>query len=219
MTVLFTQHWDVAINRHADYSDYVMTVYNPGMAKIGLPIVGGYYVTVGPGPRIIAVASADNLGEVQKALEADKYQELLRGLMGFVTNYTSRIMVPTGRVMMDAYKVGLGVWKFNQHWNIVPGAEAEYTSYVTGEYLPTMEKLGLKVVGGWQVIVGMGPHILSESSAPGIVDIAKAIDTNDFRRVMQKLKTHYITDYHSRILSPSGRIEVPFFMAEMMKGF
>lgn len=219
MAVLFSQHWDVAIKKHDQYSNFIMTRYNPKMASLGLPVVGGYYVAVGEGPRIIAVSATEDLKGVEKALDTEEYQALNSELMAYVAKYHSKILVPTGRVRMENYSIGRGVWKFNQYWNIVPGAEAEYTSYVADEYLPAMESVGLKVAGGWRVIVGSGPYIISESSAPNIVDIARAIDTPEYRRVVRKLKTNYVTDYQSKILAPTGRIEIPFFMEEMMKGF
>jgi hypothetical protein len=36
---------------------------------------------------------------------------------------------------------------------------------------------------------------------------------------VRKLKNEYATDYSSRILAPTGRIEVPYLMSEMMKKF
>ncbi|MCX7177334.1 MAG: hypothetical protein NTX56_00740, partial [Proteobacteria bacterium] len=120
---------------------------------------------------------------------------------------------------MDDYKVQTGLWKFNQYWNIVPGMAQEYAEFVTGDYIPTLEKVGLVVAAGWRVVVGSGPYILAESSAANIVDIARAIDSDEFRRVVRKLKALYITDYHSRILAPTGRIDLPNFMKEMMAHF
>jgi hypothetical protein len=219
MAVLFTQHWDVAPHKTQQYTDFIMTSYVPAMQKLGLNVVGGYYVAVGMGPRIIAVMVADQLLNLEQALETEEYQRLTAQLMSYVTGYHSKIMVPTGRVKTESYKVHTGEWKFNQHWNIIPGCEAEYTKYIVEDYLPTMESLGIKVVAGWRVIVGSGPYIVSESSAPTIVHIAKAIDTAEYRRVIRHLKTGLITDYHSRILAPTGRIEIPFFLQEMMKGF
>jgi hypothetical protein len=35
---------------------------------------------------------------------------------------------------------------------------------------------------------------------------------------MRTLKSTYVTDYHSRILAPTGRIDIPYFMNELMKG-
>ena len=63
------------------------------------------------------------------------------------------------------------------------------------------------------------PRILGECSARSIVDIAKAIDTSEFRRLVRTMKKNYATDFSRKILAPTGRIEIPFFMKEMMKGF
>ena len=218
MAVLFTQHWDVAPGKQNAYSDFVMTSYNPTLERLGIKLVGGYYVAVGMGPRIIAVGLTKSLHELEQALTTAEYQDITSRLMEFVTHYHSKILAPTGRVPIGDYKVQTGIWKFNQYWNIIPGMEEEYTRFVKEDHLPTMEKLGVPVVAGWRVVVGSGPYVVSESSARSIVDIAKAIDTDDFRRVVRKLKTTYVTDYHSRILAPTGRIDIPYFMQEMMKG-
>jgi len=218
--VLFTQHWDVAPGKQQAYSDFVMIHYNPTLERVGIHLVGGYYVAVGVGPRIIAAGVAADPSDLERGLRSDAFQDATSRLMGFVTHYHSKILAPTGRVPMEKpYRIQTGIWKFNQYWNIIPGMEPEYTGFIQGDYLPTMETLGVKVVAGWRVIVGSGPYIVSESSAPSIVDIAKAIDTDEYRRVVRKLKTTYVTDYHSRILAPTGRIDIPYFMKEMMKGF
>jgi hypothetical protein len=219
MAVLFNQHWDIAPGKQQEYSDFMMTYYNPTLDRIGLKLVGGYYVTVGMGPRIIAVGLAQSLHELEAALASAEYEEITNRLMEFVTHYHSKILIPTGRVTMDDYKVQTGLWKFNQYWNIVPGGERQYTEFVTGDFIPTLEKLGLEVPAGWRVVVGSGPYILAEASAANLVDIARAIDSDEFRRVTLKLKGTYVTDYHSRILAPTGRIDLPIFMKEMLANF
>jgi hypothetical protein len=113
----------------------------------------------------------------------------------------------------------LGVWKFNQYFNIIPGREKEYAEFVLKDHLPTIEKLGIKMTGGWRVVVGSGPYIVAEGTAASIVEIAKAIETPEFSRITKILTSNYVTDYSSRILAPTGRIELPFIMGEMMKGF
>ena len=219
MAVLFIQHWDIAPGKQQVYSDFLMTYYNPALDKIGIKLVGGYYVTVGMGPRIIAVGLTQNLKDLEAALASTEFEEITNRLMEFVTHYHSKILIPTGRVKMDGYKVQTGLWKFNQYWNLVPGTAKEYTKFITDDYIPTVEKLGLTVTAGWRVVVGSGPYILGECSAVGLVDIARAIDTDEFRRVMLKLKSLYVTDYHSRILAPTGRIDLPIFVKEMLASF
>ena len=219
MAVLFTQHWDIAPGKQQAYSDFIMTYYNPALNKIGIKLVGGYYVTVGMGPRIIAVGLTQNLKDLEAALASTEFEEITSRLMEFVTHYHSKILTPTGRVEMDGYKVQTGLWKFNQYWNLVPGTAKQYTKFITDDYIPTVEKLGLTVTAGWRVVVGSGPYILGECSAVSLVDIARAIDTDEFRRVMLKLKSLYVTDYHSRILAPTGRIDLPIFVKEMLASF
>jgi hypothetical protein len=220
MAVLFNQYWDIRPGKAEAYSDFVMTYYNSTLEKIGIKLVGGYYVTVGKGPRIIAVGLAQNISDLEGTLASAQFEEITDRLMEFVTHYHSKILVPTGRVKMDGYKVQTGLWKFNQYWNIVPGIEKQrYTGFVTGELVPTLEKLGLKVTAGWRVVVGSGPYILGECSAANLVDIARAIDSDEFRQVMHKLTGTYVTDYHSRILAPTGRIDLPILMKEMMAQF
>jgi hypothetical protein len=218
MAVLFNQHWDVAPRKQQAYSDFVMTYYNPTLERIGIKLVGGYYVTVGMGPRIIAVGLTESLPDLEQAMASKEYEEITSRLMEFVTHYQSKILVPTGRVKMNGYKVQTGVWKLHQYWNLIPGVEKDYTEFVKSEHLPALERLGMPVTAAWRVVVGAGPYIQSECSAANIVDIAKAIDTDEFRRVTLKLRDQFVTDYHSRILAPTGRIDLPHFMAAMLKG-
>jgi hypothetical protein len=75
------------------------------------------------------------------------------------------------------------------------------------------------MTGGWRVVVGSGPYIVAEGTAASIVEIAKAIRNPEFSRITRVLTSNYVTDYSSRILAPTGRIELPFIMGEMMKGF
>lgn len=219
MTVLFNQHWDVSPGRHQAYSDFILTHYNPGLERIGIKVVGGYYVTVGMGPRIIAVGLVQSLHELETALDSAEFSDITDHLMEFVTHYHSKILVPTGRVKMDDYKVQTGLWKFNQYWNIIPGAVKDYSAFVTGELVHTMQKIGLEVTAGWRVVIGSGPYILAECSAPSLIDIARAIDSDEFRRVTHKLRSTFVTDYHSRILAPTGRIDLPNLLKEMLAHF
>ena len=219
MTVLFTQHWNTAPGKQQAYSDFVMTRYNPTLERIGIKLVGGYYVTVGTGPRIIAAGLTHDLAELEKALASREFEEITGGLMQHVTQYQSKILVPTGRVNMNAYRVQMGTWKFHQCWNLLPGVEQDYTEFVKSDYVPAMERLGLPVEAAWRVVVGSGPYIVCECSAGSVVEIAKAIDTDAFRRVTFKLRDTYVTDYDSRILAPTGRIDLPHFMQAMLKSF
>lgn len=219
MIFLFNQHWDIIPGKEDEYTQFAISHYIPTMKKIGINPVGGYHVVVGEGPRVISVGTVDSLQKLQKAMETEEYEKVTAQIQRYVFNYCSRILKPTGRVKTDKYNIQLRVWKFNQYFNIIPGKEKEYAEFVLKDHLLTMEKLGIKMTGGWQVVVGSGPYIVAEGTANNLIGIAKAIDSDEFRRITKILASNYVTDYSSRILAPTGRIELPYLLEKMMKGF
>jgi hypothetical protein len=219
MFFLFNQHWDIIPGKEEEYTQFVINTHLPTMKKIGINMVGGFHVVVGEGPRIIAVGAVDSLQKLQKALETEEYERITAQIQNYVFHYESKILKPTGRVKIDKYDIQLGVWKFNQYFNIIPGKEEKYAEFVINDHLPTMEKLGIKMTGGWRVVVGPGPYIVAEGTASSIVKIAKAIENPEFKRITKILTSNYVIDFSSRILAPTGRVELPFIIGEMMKGF
>lgn len=219
MTILFTQHWDVMPGRFDEYSSFVTNEYNPTLNKLGLKLLGGYYVAVGQGPRIIAVATVDEQDYLRKILATEEYRVLFDKLLRLVWKYSSRLYVSSGRVTEGPYNIHVGAWKFNQYYNVLRGKEEEHYHFVKEECIPGMKELNVPITGAWRLLIGDGPRILAECTARNIVGIAKCIDTSEFRRLVRALKKDYATDYSSRILAPTGRIEVPYIMSEMMKGF
>lgn len=172
------------------------------------------------GPRIPALGAAFSLGDVETALATLAFEDLTDRLNQLVTHYSSRLLIPTGRVKMAGYQVQMGLWKFTQYWNIGHGVEKRHcTDYVVGTLLPTMERVGLTVSGGWRVVVGPGPYIVAECSSARLDDITRAIEHDEFRQVTNRLIDTYVSDYHCRILAPAGRVDLPHFLKEMMAGF
>jgi hypothetical protein len=219
MAILFTQYWDVVPETFDEYSGFVTHEYIPTLERLKIRLVGGYYVAVGEGPRIVAVAAVDDAEDLLQALASREYRIISNRLLSLVWIYSSKVWVPTGRIQEGPYRIQTGVWKFNQNYNILRGKEEEHRRFVKEECLPGMEELKVPVTGGWRLAVGSGPRTLAESTGRNIVEIAQAIDTSLFRKLVRTLKNKYATDYSSRILAPTGRIEVPYLMSEMMKKF
>jgi hypothetical protein len=134
-------------------------------------------------------------------------------------NYGSRIWISSGRVHDQPYRIQTGAWKFNQYYNIIRGKEEAHYRFVKEACMPGMKALRVPITGGWRLAVGSGPRTLAECTGRSIEDIAKAIDTSEFRRLVRTLKKTYATDYCSKILAPTGRIEIPSLMKQMMAGF
>lgn len=219
MATLFTQYWDVMPGKWDEYSEFMTHEYMSGMEKLGVKLLGGYYVAVGEGPRIVAVGTVDETDYLRKILATEDYRLLSGKLHGLVCEYSSKMYVASGRVRQGPYKIQMGAWKFNQYYNVVPGMEDAHYAFVKDECIPGMDKLGVPVTQGWRLVIGSGPRLMAECTARNIQDIAKAIDSSEFRRLVRTLKKELATDYSSRILAPTGRIEVPSMLGQMLKGF
>ena len=100
------------------------------------------------------------------------------------------------------------IFLFNQHWDIIPGKEEKYTEFAINHYIPTMKKIGITPIGGFYVVVGEGPRVISVGTVDSLQKLQKAMETEE-----------YVTDYSSCILAPTGRIELPYLLGKMMKGF
>lgn len=219
MPILFVQHWDVMPGKYEEYVSFISDRYIRTLQELGIRLVGGYYVKMGEGPRIVAVATVDEAENFRGTISSREYRMLSNDLLEYVWKYSNRVYVPTGRLLEGPYRVQTGVWKFNHYYNILRGMEQEHLNFVKTEVLPAMETLKVPVTGGWRLVIGSGPRILAECTAKSIVAIAEAVDTSLYRKLLRTLKNKYVTDYSTRVLAPTGRVEVPYLLNEMMKNF
>jgi hypothetical protein len=218
MAILFTHYWDVVENKEKEYEKFILGRYIPAVEKTGLRIVGAYYVVVGAGPRIISVSTTDHNAAFQKAVTSQEYSDLMEELFPLIRNYSSRLYRPYGPTRVDRYEVQMGVWKFNQYFNIIPGMEKAYRKFLEEEFIPKVEKLGIKITNVWKVVVGSGPFILVEGTSPKIEEIATSIAADEYRKLTRTLKSKYVMDYQSRILAPTRRVEVPYLVRGLTAG-
>ncbi|WP_028321036.1 hypothetical protein [Desulfatiglans anilini] len=219
MTILFSQYWDVNPGEYDEYSKFISETFNPGLEKLGIRMLGGFYVAVGAGPRIVAAAAVENDAGLLAAFSSREYRIMATQLQRYVYNYGNRVWIPTGMFRNQTFNIQTGAWKFNQYYDIVPGQEEAHNRFVSEEAIPMMKDMGVPVTHGWRLAIGSGPRILAECTARSLADIAKAIDSAQYRRLSRTLKKQYAVNFSSRILAPTGRVEVPYLIAEMMKGF
>jgi hypothetical protein len=218
MAILFVQHWGVVKNKEKEYEDYIVKTHIPVVEKLGLRAVGGFYVVVGAGPHLAAVSTTENIEEFQKIVTSMEYTNLLEQLFPFIRNYSSKLYVSYGPIEVKRYDIQFGKWRFNQYFDIIPGMEEEYKQFLKDEYIPEMEQMGIKITNIWKVAIGEGPFILIEGSSPSMMDIAKSVDTDKYRSLARKVKSKYILNYQSRIMAPTRRVEVPYFLQGLTAG-
>jgi hypothetical protein len=214
---LFVQQWEILKGKETEYSNFILKKHLPVMAKAGFNVIGGFHVILGSGPRITSASLADDFMSMQKAVQSEEFIEVTKELHGYVYNYGSALLKDTGRVDMTNYKTTRGAWRFNQYFKLVPGREAEYTDFLKNEYLPMLAKVGIHVQAEWQVLIGNAMRLLLEGVTTSLVDVAQAMMTDEYRLQRRRLLSNFAINYSSRILAPTGRVELAYILGEMTK--
>jgi len=198
--IKLVQTWDPIPGRKQEYASFISQEFRPAMKSLGLEIVAGWYVLVGGGPHILVESLAESLDQVEKALKDERLGEMLNRFRNIISQYASRVLIPTGRVDKDHRRVPepKGV-KFVQGWDILPGKREEYDQFVQQVHLEKMEAIGLEVVAGWQLMLGTGPHIYSEALAPDLSALGKALSDERYIQMITQMED-LITSYKCQIL-------------------
>ncbi|MBP1735733.1 MAG: hypothetical protein H6Q53_2020, partial [Deltaproteobacteria bacterium] len=96
MPILFTLSWDIIPGNEEEYTDFIAKTFLPETTAMGLIPVGGYYVEVGSGPRVIGVNSCENQQVLAGIVMSQRFQDLILKLKVMVYNYRSAVLEPTG---------------------------------------------------------------------------------------------------------------------------
>ncbi len=210
MPILFTENYDIVHGKEEEYGRFISQVYIPESAKIGLVSVGGFYVEIGFGPRVVGVMSVSKFGELCQILTSKKFKDLNLALKTFVYNYRTAALEPTGRVKREAYTIQKGVWKLMQYYDLRPGMKEQYADFVINEHIPAMEKIDyLEVTGGWNVMLGGVSEIITEFTFKDPVDIGRLMNNEEFRQITLKLRNTYVRNYASRVFRCTERFDEP----------
>ena len=85
-------------------------------------------------------------------------------------------------------------------YNIKPHRETEYYRYVMGEFLPTLQNMGLYMTEGWHTAYGDYPNRLIVFQADNRREMEKILHSADWESAKEKL-LKYVRDYEQRVVS------------------
>jgi hypothetical protein len=70
------------------------------MTKLGMQPTEAWYTVFGNGPQILQGSIAEDLSTMKHILASEEWQKLQNKLFGYVTNFNSKIVRPTGRFQL-----------------------------------------------------------------------------------------------------------------------
>ena len=88
--------WDIKPDREAEYMDFVMREFGPGMIQAGLQPTDAWYTMYGQGPQVLAGGVTETLERMYEVLSGPEWRELEAKLVTLVSNYRRRIVEATG---------------------------------------------------------------------------------------------------------------------------
>jgi hypothetical protein len=198
MPVKLNQYWTVIPGKTEEYNKFILKKFIPGVNQLGMHTVAVWSVLVGSYSEILFESIASDLELLEKALQNKKYKEMKADLLNYVRKYKTKVLVKTGK--RDSYSSDIQehTIKFNQMWDLI-GDKKEYGRFVTNEFYPLLEELGIFVAREWEVLIGDGPSIVCEGRANDINNLIGNLQGKRFQEAKQKLK-EFVENYESRIL-------------------
>lgn len=99
------------------------------------------------------------------------------------------------------------MFKLLMSWNIRPGYEDEYFEFVVREFGPGLAKLGVRPTDAWYTAYGDRPQILMGGIAQELESMQRALVSDEWRSLKEKLLT-YVTDYRQKVIRASGGFQL-----------
>ncbi len=94
-------------------------------------------------------------------------------------------------------------------YNIKPNREAEYYRYVLGEFLPSLQDIGLMMVEGWHTAYGDYPIRLIAFRVQDDTEMNEVLKSTQWKQGKEKL-LKLITDYEERLVPAKNTFQ--FFL-------
>jgi len=207
MIVKLIQYWDVILGRQAEFDNLLRDEYIPLVDNSGLmKVAEAWNVLVGEGPFFSLEGIAQSINDIESLILSDNYKRVKERLFHYITNYYSKIITPREDIFPSPIVTEIG-YKYVQNFDISPPDYYEFLSFVTEEYLPDLEGLGMTMVGSWYVDVGPTPHRAFEWYAKKLETIAGLFDNINFQKLTAKF-VRMTSDYRCKLLFPSGHTSV-----------
>ena len=200
MPVKFNQYWRIINERREEYGKFIIKDFIPGINSLGIHVVAGWSVLIGGYSEMFVESMSSDLDLIERGLMDQKFTQLHDSLLNYVTNYKTKILVPTGRKGSYSPDFKTDTIKFNQTWDIIGKTKDEYEDYVINEYYPLMEESDIAVAGEWLVLIGDGPHIICEGRVHDIEKLIQTLSSKKFRTARRKLKG-LVDNFESRLFS------------------
>ncbi len=100
--------------------------------------------------------------------------------------------------------------KLVMNWDIRAGRDQEYFEFVVREWVPTIQRLGLRPTCAWYTVYSRVkdiPQIMTESIANDLPTMRAILDTEDWKSLNDKLQ-EFVENYSQKIVHVTGGFQL-----------
>ncbi len=199
MSVKFIEYWDLQPLVEEKFAKYLTREWIPGMNGLGITILAVWKVLVGTCPRFVSEGVSDDISQLKDALGDERHSQLNEGLFQWAEHYSSRVMAPTGLVPTLIGEPKDKAIKLIQYWDTRYVQKERFTPFLTEEFVPALEEMGLVIGGHWKTLIGPAPNEKLEGRANSLEEVSAVLNNPNFLKLRAKLQD-YVVHYESRIL-------------------
>ncbi len=88
--------WDIKQGREAEFFEFQVREWVPGLQKLGLEPTDAWYTMYGTSPQIMIGGTAKNLRTMNQILATEEWLALKGQLMGLVDNFDQKVVKASG---------------------------------------------------------------------------------------------------------------------------
>ncbi len=96
MSVKLLMTWDIKQGREAEFFEFQVREWVPGLQNLGLEPTDAWYTMYGASPQIMIGGTAKNLKAMHQILATEQWQALKNQLLGLVDNFDQKIIKASG---------------------------------------------------------------------------------------------------------------------------
>ena len=96
MMMKLLMSWDIKTGREQAYFEFIVREFAPGLMRLGLQPTEAWYTVFGEGPQILTGGVTTDMDSMQQILASDEWTLLRDKLLGYVTNFTYKVVPANG---------------------------------------------------------------------------------------------------------------------------
>ena len=100
--------------------------------------------------------------------------------------------------------------KLLMNWDIKPGRDQDYFEFVVREWVPGIQRLGLKPTGAWYTVYSRDkdlPQIMTEGITEELDTMREILASEEWTQLDDKL-SEFVSNYQQKIVRATGGFQV-----------